>query len=63
MSDYKDIKKGIKRVELDKINYNVGVFLSIVVGCVVGFIFHNAWIGFGVFCALGVYFANKYFET
>jgi hypothetical protein len=60
--DYKEIKKGMKRKELDEINYNARILGSIVLGVVVGVISKNFVIGFVVFLTCGIFAARKYFE-
>ena len=60
--DYKEVKKGIKRQELDKINYNMATFGSIVLGIIVGVATKNFVIGFVVFLICAVIAARKYFE-
>lgn len=69
--DHKEIKKGIKRVELDRNVYNISIFFAmffgIVVGSSVGLIANNGWAGLAagvaVFFAMGISAANKYYEN
>jgi len=63
MTDYKEIKKGIKQVESDQIHYKINTFLSVLFGAFIGFIFHSLLIGFIAFIVPGVLSARKYFET
>ena len=60
--DYKEIKKGLKRKELDDINYSWGIIRSVIVGCIVGAIAQNAVVGFVVFVILAFMAARKYYE-
>ena len=62
MSIDKDVKKGIKGAEFDKLRYQGNIVIAIIIGCVVGFATSNAVIGFVTFAGFGIYFARKYFE-
>lgn len=69
-TDYREVKKGIKQVEYDKIGYDLKVFGSLVVGVIVGIIVGASgagagwgfFIGFIVTMILGVKSARTYFE-
>ncbi len=60
--DYKEIKKGIKGAEYDKLKYDANVIWSIIAGCIVGAIAHNVVVGIVVFFICGIIAARKYFE-
>lgn len=69
-TDFNDIKKGIKRVEYDKIKYDVNIFLgfiaSVLVGCGVGVLFGAVlgWIsGVIILIVSGLYSFNTYYEV
>jgi len=61
-TDYKEIKKGIKRAEFDELKYQGNVIWSIIAGVVVGCIAKNFIAGFVVFLVIGIISARKYFE-
>jgi F0F1-type ATP synthase assembly protein I len=69
-TDYKEVKKGIKQVELDQMTYNIKIFGSIVAGVIIGIIVGASgagarWgfiVGFIVTIILGVKSARTYFE-
>lgn len=69
-TDYREVKKGIKRVEYDKMAYDIKIFGSSVVGVIVGCIVgaSGAGVGWGFFVGfivtmiLGVKSLRTYFE-
>jgi hypothetical protein len=60
--DYREVKKGIKNAELDRINYNVYSVLSLIAGCIAGAIAHNLIVGIVVFSAGCLWATRKYYE-
>ena len=61
-ADYKDVKKGIKRAEYDKMVYNLKVWGSILVGVIVGSIIRNGVVGFIVIVILVILSTVSYYE-
>ncbi|MDP2906169.1 MAG: zinc ribbon domain-containing protein [Candidatus Omnitrophota bacterium] len=69
-TDYREVKKGIKQVELDQMKYGMKIFGSLVVGAIVGCIVGagGAGVGWGILVGfiitmiLGVKSAKTYFE-
>jgi hypothetical protein len=61
--DYKEIKKGIKRADMDGLRFKGNIVFSIMGGCIIGFITSNAVIGFVSFFVFGIIAACKYYEV
>lgn len=62
MTDYQEVKKGIKQAELDKTVYYTKTFFCIVFGVIVGLVTHSWLLGVLAWIIPGVFSARKYFE-
>lgn len=60
--DYKDVSKGVKTAEIDKIWLNFKILAASILSIIVSLIFHSFWIGFILFWVLSVRAAMKYYE-
>lgn len=66
---YREVKKGIKRVELDKTQYEISIFFYLIFGVIVGWIAGSIWgsgwgwfIGIATVLYFGVKSARSYYE-
>lgn len=62
-TDYKEIKKGIKRKEMDEMRFHGNLIIAMIVGGLVGYFTHSWVFGVIVFFSLAVIFGRSYFEV
>lgn len=57
-----DIKRGMKRKELDEISRNGVMAIGLFLGVIIGVVARNFWVGFGIFLVISIYAVRKYYE-
>lgn len=62
MTDYKEIKKGIKRIELDKTTRDIKCWFGIIVGTIIGCTAKSFIVGFVIFMIFCLWAAKGYYE-
>lgn len=61
-TDYRAVKKGIKRAELDEGVMQIQMALVIILSLVIGFILQSWKIGLGIFVVFTIFVARSYYE-
>lgn len=61
--DHKEVKRGIKQLELDKYRYYGNLFLSIIFGVLIGTITQNAFVGIVALIISAIIAGKKYYEV